>query len=133
VRAFTTAYLYTGEDAYRETAEATVDYLATTVWTCGAFGASQAEGDYYLLEPAEREAADAPAVDPTVLSDRNGLAAEALFRFAAVTEDDGAALYAERALAHVLETLVDDGESATTTGPGPRPGSWPTSLACWPG
>jgi len=105
VRAFTTAYLYTGEDAYRETAEATVDYLATTVWTGDAFGASQAEGDYYLLEPAEREAADAPAVDPTVLSDRNGLAAE------------GAARYAERALAHVLETLVDDGRVRHYDGP----------------
>jgi uncharacterized protein YyaL (SSP411 family) len=31
VRAFATAYLYTGEDAYRETAAATVDYLTTTL------------------------------------------------------------------------------------------------------
>jgi uncharacterized protein YyaL (SSP411 family) len=44
-----------------------------------------------------------------VLADRKGLAAEALFRFAAVTDDDGATRYAERALAHVLETLVEDG------------------------
>jgi uncharacterized protein YyaL (SSP411 family) len=109
VRAFTTAYLYTGEEAYRETAETTIDYLTTTMWTGDAFGASQAESDYYLLEPTERAAADAPAVDPTVIADRNGLAADALFRFAAVTDDDGTARYAERALGHVLETLRTDG------------------------
>ncbi len=116
VRAFTTGYLYTGEDSYRETAEGTVDYLTTTAWTGDAFAASQAESDYYLLEPAEREAAEAPAVDPTVLADRNGLAAEALFRFAAVTDHEGAARYAERALASVLETLVEDGRVARYEG-----------------
>ncbi|QLD90434.1 thioredoxin domain-containing protein [Natronomonas salina] len=109
VRTFSNGYLYTGNDAYRNTAEGTVDYLTTTVWTGEAFGASQAASDYFLLEPTEREDADPPSVDGTVFADKNGLAAEALFRYAAVTDADGAERYAERALEYVLETLVDDG------------------------
>ena len=109
VGAFTAGYLYTGEDAYRQTAERTVEYLTTTAWTGEAFAASQAASDYYTLEPTEREDADPPSVDPTVFADRNGMAADALFRFAAVTDHDGAARYAERALEHTLETLVEDG------------------------
>ncbi|WP_254840641.1 DUF255 domain-containing protein [Natronomonas marina] len=112
VRAFTTGYLYTGEDAYRDTAEGTVDYLTTTAWTGEAFAASQAESDYYLLEPTEREETEPPAVDATVLADRNGLACEALFRFAALTDHEGARRYAERALEYVLETLVEQGRVA---------------------
>jgi uncharacterized protein YyaL (SSP411 family) len=111
-RAFTAGYLYTGEESYRGAAERTVDYLTTTAWTGEAFAASQAASDYYLLEPTEREEADAPAVDSTVLADRNGLACEALLRFAAVTDHEGAVRYAERALGYVLETLVDDGRVA---------------------
>ena len=110
LRAFTTGYLYTGEDAYRQTAERTVEYLTTTAWTGAAFAASQAASDYYTLKPTEREDADPPFVDPTVLADRNGIAADALFRFAAVTDHDGAARYAERALDHTLGTLLDDGQ-----------------------
>lgn len=109
VRAFTTGYLYTGDDAYRETASKTIDYLTTTLWCDGWFAASQAGGEYYLLEPTAREEADAPHVDTTALADRNGMVAEALFRYAAVTDDDGAARYAERALAFVLDELVDGG------------------------
>ncbi|TKR25304.1 DUF255 domain-containing protein [Natronomonas salsuginis] len=108
LRAFTTGYLYTGDESYRRTAERTVDYLTTTAWTGDAFAGSQAASDYYTLEPTEREEAKPPHVDPTVFADRNGLAAEALCRFAAVTDHEGAR-YAERALEHVLETLVDDG------------------------
>ncbi|PSQ17604.1 thioredoxin domain-containing protein [Halobacteriales archaeon QS_8_69_73] len=116
LRAFTTGYLYTGENSYRRTAERTVDYLTTELWTGEAFAASQAAGDYYLLEPSEREATEPPAVDETVLADRNGLAAEALFRFAAVTDHDSAVRYAERALEHVLATLVDEGRGARFDG-----------------
>jgi len=107
--AFTTGYLYTGEESYRKTAERTVEYLTTTAWTGDAFAASQAASEYYTLKPTEREDTEPPHVDPTVLADRNGIVAAALFDFAAVTDHDGAARYAERALEHVLETLVDDG------------------------
>ncbi|MFO7925532.1 MAG: DUF255 domain-containing protein [Halobacteriota archaeon] len=109
LRAFTAGYLYTGKESYRRTAERTLDYLTTTAWTGEAFAGSQAASDYYTLEPTEREEAEPPHVDPTVFADRNGMAADALFRFAAVTDHEGAARYAERALEHVLETLVDDG------------------------
>jgi len=109
LRAFAAGYLYTGEDAYRTTAERTAEYLTTTAWSDDAFGASQAASDYYTLEPAEREDADPPHVDPTVLADRNGIAADALFRFAALTDHEGAERHAERALETVLGTLVTEG------------------------
>ena len=112
LRAFTAGYLYTGEESYHDAAEGTVDYLTTTAWTGESFAASQAGSDYYLLEPTEREEADPPHVDETTFADRNGMAAEALFRFAAVTDHEGATRYAERALEFVLETLVDDGTVA---------------------
>jgi uncharacterized protein YyaL (SSP411 family) len=112
VGAFASGYLYTGNDAYRETAAGAVEYLTTTAWTGDAFAASQAGGEYFLLEPTEREDAHPPHVDETVFADRNGTAAEALCRYAAVTDDDGATRYAERALSSVLETLVDDGRVA---------------------
>ncbi len=109
LRAFTNGYLYTGDDSYRRTAERTVEYLTTTAWTGTAFAASQAASDYYTLEPTEREAATPPHVDQTVLADRNGMAAQALFNFSAVTDDADAARYAERALEYVVETLLEDG------------------------
>jgi uncharacterized protein YyaL (SSP411 family) len=109
LRAFTAGYLYTGTDSYRETAQRTVDYLTTTLWSGDAFAGSQAGGQYYTLEATDREEADPPYVDQTVFADRNGLAAEALFRFAALTDTKAPQRYAERALDHVLETLVSDG------------------------
>jgi len=122
LRAFVSGYLYTGENAYRKTAERTVEYLTTTAWTGEAFAGSQAASDYYTLEPTEREEADAPHVDPTAFADRNGIAADALFRFAALTDDDGAARYAERALETVLDTLVDDGRVRRFEGDGSESG-----------
>ena len=107
--AFVAGYLYTGEKSYRETAERTVEYLTTTAWTGEAFAGSQAASDYYTLEPTEREGADPPSVDRTVFADRNGIAAAALFRFAAVTDHEGALRCGKRALGTVLETLCEDG------------------------
>jgi len=109
LRAFVTGYLYTGKDTYRQAAESGADYLTTTLWTGEAFAGSQAGGDYYTLEASDREEADPPYVDPTVFADRNGLAADALFRLHAVTDVEAPRRYAERALDHVLETLVDGG------------------------
>jgi uncharacterized protein YyaL (SSP411 family) len=109
VRAFATGYLYTGEDAYRETAAGTAEYLTTDLWTGEAFAGSQAGGDYYTLEPSDREEADPPHVDPTVFADRNGLAADALLRLHAVTDAEAPRRFAERALDHVLGELVADG------------------------
>ncbi len=117
VRAFATGYLHTGDESYRDTARGTIEYLTTDLWTGDAFAGSQAGGDYYTLGPAEREEADPPAVDETVYADRNGLAANALFRFAGYTDDERARTYAERAIEHVTDTLVSDGVVAHFDGP----------------
>jgi len=122
VRAFATGYLYTGEESYRDTATGTVEYLTTELWTGDAFAGSQAGGDYYTLSPSDREEADPPVVDDTAYADRNGLAADALFRLGAYTDDERATRYAERALEYVLETLVtgaaDDDAGASGSEPG---------------
>ena len=110
VRAFAHAYRYTGEETYRDAATQTVDYLTTTLWTGDAFAASQGGNEeYFRLEPTEREEADRPRVDETVLADRNGLAVDALLRFAAYTDDDAAIRYARRARDHVVSELVSEG------------------------
>ena len=109
LRAFVTGYLYTGKGTYREAAESAADYLTTTLWAGEAFAGSQAGGDYYTLEPSDREEADPPHVDATVFADRNGLAADALLALHAVTDAEGPRRYAERALDHVLDELVEDG------------------------
>lgn len=111
VRAFARAYRYTGEESYRETAETTVEFLTTDLWTGEAFAASQAgDDDYYRMSPTDREDADPPNVDETVLAGRNGMAAGALFALHAYTGDEPARRYAERALESVLDGLVEDGE-----------------------
>jgi uncharacterized protein YyaL (SSP411 family) len=110
VRAFAHAHRYTGDGSYREAAEAGVEYLTTTLWTGEAFAASQGGAEsYFRLEPTEREEADPPAVDRTVLADRNGLAVDGLLRFAAYTDDERATRYARRAREYVCEHLVTDG------------------------
>jgi hypothetical protein len=130
-RAFASAYLVTGDAAYRDPAEGTVEYLTTTLWTGEAFAGSQAgDADYYRLEPTEREAADPPAVDDTVFADRNTLAAAACLRVAAVTDHEGARRYAERALEHVRDHLIDGGRVAHFAGgPGGLLGDQARTLA----
>jgi uncharacterized protein YyaL (SSP411 family) len=109
-RAFSIAYLYTGEETYRDPARGTIDYLTTTLWTGDGFAGSQAASDYYTLEPTEREGSDPPFIDETIFADRTSLAIDALCQFYAVTDHEDTRRYAERALSHVLKTLVDDGE-----------------------
>jgi uncharacterized protein YyaL (SSP411 family) len=111
IRAFAHGYRYTGEESYREAAERGVEYLTTTLWTGDAVGASQGgDESYFTLGPTDREEADAPAVDDTVLADRNGLAVDALLRYAAYTDHSPAVRYARQARDHVCETLVSDGQ-----------------------
>jgi len=109
VRSFAHGYRYTGEESYRGTAEGTVEYLTTALWTGDAFAASQAgDDDYYRLEATEREDADAPPVDETVFAGHNGVAIDGLLTYAAYTDDERARRYAERARDHVLDELVGD-------------------------
>jgi|GEM_PF-90641 len=119
VRAFATAYRYTGDEAYRRSAERGVEFLTTELWTDsgpgrrGAFAASQAAGDgadYYALDAGERDRAESPRVDETVLADWNALAIDALLSVTAVTDDETARAFAKRALATLTEELIEDGE-----------------------
>jgi len=111
VRAFAHGYRYTGDTNYRDSATQTIEYLTTNMWTGDAFAASQGgkEG-YYTLEPTEREEADPPAIDETVVAACNGLAIDALLTFGAYTDDERAIRYAERARDHVIDELVEDGK-----------------------
>ena len=109
VRAFAHGYRYTGEDAYRETAADTVEYLTTDLWTGDAFAASQGGADaYYRQEATEREDSAAPPVDETVFAGHNGVAVDGLLTLAAYTDDERARRYAERARDHVLSELVGE-------------------------
>jgi uncharacterized protein YyaL (SSP411 family) len=113
VRAFAHGYRYTGTESYLAAAGSTIDYLTTDLWTGDAFAASQGgDEEYFTLEPADREEADPPPVDDTVLADRNGLAIDALLTYAGYTDDDRALRYAERAQRHVADALVTDGRVA---------------------
>jgi uncharacterized protein YyaL (SSP411 family) len=107
VRAFSHAYRYTGDESYRDAADAGVAYLTSTLWTGEAFAASQGGDEaYFRLEPAERADRSAPSVDGTIYADRNGLAVDALLRYAAYTDDERATRYARLARDHVLDELV---------------------------
>ncbi|WP_436908519.1 DUF255 domain-containing protein [Halosimplex marinum] len=109
VRAFAHGYRYTGEEAYRETAEDTVEYLTTDLWTGDAFAASQGGDDsYYRQEATEREDSEAPPVDGTVFAGHNGVAVDGLLTLAAYTDDERARRYAERARDHVLAEFVGE-------------------------
>jgi len=110
VRAFAHGYRYTGEEAYRETADRGVEYLTTDLWTGEGFAASQGGDDaYYRLEATERTDAAAPTVDGTVLAGHNALAADALLTVAAYTDDERARRYAERGLDAVDDLVREDG------------------------
>ena len=112
VRAYANGYLYTGDERYRETARATVDFLTDDLWTGQAVGGSlgpAAESDYYDLADEERADAAPPRRDLTVYAGDNGLAAEALLTLSAYTDDDDAREAAERILDHLEQELVDDG------------------------
>ncbi len=114
IRAFSHGYRYTGEQSYCDTAQETIEYLTTTLWTGDAFAASQGGNEeYFTLEPTEREAADAPAVDETVFADRNGIAIDGLLSFVAYTDDETARRYAQNARDHVCDRLVDDNGRVT--------------------
>lgn len=110
IRAFSYGYRYTGEDAYRQSADAAIDYLTTTLWTGEAFAASQGgDESYFRLETTEREEATPPTPDGTVFADRNGLAIDALLWYTAYTDADAPSSYATRARDQLTAELVEDG------------------------
>ncbi|UIP01103.1 DUF255 domain-containing protein [Halobaculum sp. CBA1158] len=93
LRSFADAYLYTGDDSYRETAESIRSFLDAELWSGFAYGAS--------VGP------DGERTDLTAYAGGNALAADALLALAAYTDDGDARRSAEDALAYLRETLVD--------------------------
>ena len=117
VRAFANGYLYTGEDAYREPARHTIDYLTDTLWTGVAIGGSQGPGQgasYYSGGADERADQPSPRTDLTVFAGGNSLAADALLTYYAYTDDDHAREYAERILDAVESDLIDTDSGVVT-------------------
>jgi len=110
IRAFAHAYRYTGEETYREAAASGVEYLTTTLWTGDGFAASQGGNEeYFTLGAADREEAESPEIDETLLADRNGLAIDGLLWYVAYTDDKDARRRAAQAQESVCEELVTDG------------------------
>ena len=117
VRAFANGYLYTGEEAYREPAGATIDYLTGTLWTGAAIGGSQGPGQgasYYSGDADDRADQPGPRTGLTVFAGGNALAADALLTYYAYTDDDHAREYAERILAAVESDLIDTDSGVVT-------------------
>ena len=126
VRAFANAYLYTGENAYREPAEQTVDFLTGPLWNGAAIGGSQgpAGGSEYYGLPAEKRAQrPSPRVDLTTYAGGNALTAEALLTVYAYTDHARAGEYATRLLKHLRSDLLDDGAVTHFAGSGDENGA----------
>ena len=109
-RAFANAYLYTGEEAYREPAAATVEFLTDDLWTGYGVGGSLGPGlgrAYYAAPAADRAELDSPRRDLTVFAGANALAADALLAVAAYTDDEDAREYGARILDGLEHDLID--------------------------
>ena len=109
-RAFANAYLYTGDDAYREPAERAVDFLTDDLWTGYGVGGSLGPGlgrAYYAVPADDRADLDPPRRDLTVLAGANALAADALLAVAAYTDGDRAREYGRRVIDGLERDLVD--------------------------
>ncbi|WP_049903136.1 DUF255 domain-containing protein [Halococcus agarilyticus] len=121
-RTFAAAARY--DDEYADPAVRTAEFLTTTLASGDGFAASQSGDEaYYGLPPSDREAADPPPIDGTVLAGANGLAIDALLETHAVTGHEGSRRGAERALDHLLDSLVEDGRVIhyrTSDATGPR-------------
>jgi hypothetical protein len=123
VRTFANAYCYTGEDAYREPAARTVQYLTDDLWSGVAVGGSEGPGEgraYYGADAADRAGMRSPRKDLTAYAGANALAADALLTYHAYTDDDRAREYAVRILRFLRAELIADGVvtryRAATTG-----------------
>ena len=117
LRAFANAYLYTGEEAYREPAARTVEYLTDELWTGIAVGGSQGPGQgaaYYTLDADERADHDSPRTDLTVFAGANALAVDALLTYYSYTDDETAKRYAKRIIDALEAELVDTNSGVVT-------------------
>lgn len=128
-RAFANAYLYTGDEAYREPAADTIAFLTDDLWTGYGVGGSLGPGlgrAYYAAPATERADLDSPRRDMTMAAGANALAADALLAFSAYTDDEDAREYASRILERLTRDLIDVETGAvthyrsTTDEPAPR-------------
>lgn len=112
LRAFASAYLATGDETYRDPADATVSYLLEELWTGTAFGGSQGPVPRPESSTAEVDAGNAhatrPRTDLTAYAGANALAADALLAYHAYTDDERAREYATRTLEFLERDLVGD-------------------------
>ncbi|GAB7092714.1 DUF255 domain-containing protein [Halorubrum luteum] len=116
-RAFANAYLYTGEEAYREPAAAALNFLTGDLWTGFGVGGSVGPGlgrAYYAAPADERADLESPRRDLTVYAGGNALAADALLTLYAYTDDDRAGEYARRILETLERDLIDAETGAVT-------------------
>ncbi|AFK20046.2 thioredoxin domain-containing protein [Haloferax mediterranei ATCC 33500] len=112
LRAFANGYRYTGEEAYRDPAVETAEFLVESLWTGTGFGGSMgpASGtDYYLLGAEGRASAPGPRTDLTVYAGGNALAVDALLVLSGLTDHEQAREFAARTLDRIAEDLVEDG------------------------
>jgi uncharacterized protein YyaL (SSP411 family) len=111
LRAFAEAYLYTGDESYREVAADAVGFLVDDLWTGEAFGGSVGPAggrEYYELDADERADETGPRTDFTAYAGANALAADALLTYHAYTDDERARKYAERTLDYLADDLLAD-------------------------
>ncbi|GAB7092926.1 DUF255 domain-containing protein [Halolamina litorea] len=112
LRAFAHAYVYTGEDAYREPAESTIDFLTDDLWSGVAVGGSMGPGEgveYWGKDAAGRADARQPRTDLTAYAGGNALAADALLAYYGYTDDERAREYADRILDYLERDLIEHG------------------------
>jgi uncharacterized protein YyaL (SSP411 family) len=112
LRAFAHAYAYTGEDAYRRPAAATVEFLTDDLWSGVAVGGSQSPGEgaeYWHSDAEGRAEMRQPRTDLTAYAGGNALAADAFLTFYGYTDHERAQSYGKRILDYLDRELVDDG------------------------
>jgi len=112
LRAFAHAYVYTGDEAYREPADSTIDFLTEDLWSGVAVGGSVGPGegaDYWRKNAEDRANARQPRTDLTAYAGGNALAADALLTYYGYTDDERAREYADRILDYLERDLLEHG------------------------
>lgn len=112
MRAYLEAYQALGEESFGKTARGVLRWMRESLLDpeTGAFRGSQDADEEYarLATIAERRRRPAPAVDPTIFTNWNAMAASALFKADAVLDDPECGAQARRALEFLLKELFDE-------------------------
>ena len=106
------AYQATGRQIYWDTARGILGYLDTVLWDRDRgyfYGSQEADPVYYTLDAEERAAHQAPYVDKTAYTERNGAVASAYMLASAVLNDPRYADLAIRALEYLWQKSYQEG------------------------